>query len=400
MTFWNLEPSADGETLDVSIFGEIDGGFFSDGVASNAIAEQLKAHAQAKRINVRINSVGGDAFGGIAIYNLLRGHGAEVVATVDGIAASAASIIAMAGRTVMGRGSMMMIHDPWAIVAGGADDLRQKADVLDKLRDSLVSVYQAKTGKKPGELRALLKAETWMTAEEAKAAGFADEIADKKIKAMAVGETVYLNSVGFKRAGVPAQLLAMVEEVPVVEAPADPAPEQEPAAQPAAEPAPVEPAPAAGEPQAAARPRAFTRELLAAEAPEILAALLAEGRAAASADHAAALVAATQAGVAAERARLRAIDELVHSPDDAVFAAKYGEQPQTAETLAVALLKAQRGTKPAAELLAARRAESAPAVVIAKNNPDASRHEDERAVASQIAAFANRRRGGAHARDQ
>ena len=392
MTFWNLEPSADGETLDVVIFGEIDGGFFSDGVSSNAIAEQLLAHAAAKRINVRINSVGGSAFGGIAIYNLLRGHGAEVVATVDGIAASAASIIAMAGRTVMGRGSMMMIHDPWTVAAGGAEDLRQTADVLDKLRDSLVSVYQAKTGKKPSELRALLKAETWMTAEEAKSAGFADEIADKKIKALAVGETVYLNSIGFKRAGVPAQLLAMVEEVPVVEAPIDPALEQEPAA-----PAPANPEePVASEPAA---PVALTRETLAATAPALFAALIAEGRESAAADHAAALVSATNAGIAAERARLRAIDELVHAPEDAVFAAKYGEQPQTAETLAVALLKAQRGTKPAAELLAARRSESAPAAVIAKNNPDASRHEDERAVASQIAAFANGRRGGAHARD-
>lgn len=393
MKFWNLEPSADGETLDVSIFGEIDGGFFSDGVASNAIAEQLKAHATAKRINVRINSVGGDAFGGIAIYNLLRGHGGEVVATVDGIAASAASIIAMAGRTVMGRGSMMMIHDPWTVAAGGAEDLRQTADVLDKLRDSLVSVYQAKTGKKPAELRSLLKQETWMTAEEAKAAGFADEIADKKIKAQAVGETVYLNSIGFKRAAVPAPILASVEE-PAPEPVAEPAPaegepaEPVPAIEPPAEP--EMPAPAAS---------ALTRQLLAAAAPELLAALLAEGRASAAADHAAALLAATEAGVAAERARLRAIDELVNAPDDAVFAAKYGENPGTAETLAVALLKAQRGTKPTSDLLAARRVESKPAARLSPSNPDASRHEDERAVAKQIAAFANSRRGGTHARD-
>lgn len=393
MRFWNLEPSADGESLDISIFGDIDmGGFFGeDGVASSGIAEQLKAHASAKRINVRINSRGGDAFGGIAIYNLLRAHGAEVVVTVDGLAASAASVIAMAGRVVMGRGAMMMVHNPWTIAMGGAEDLRQTADVLDKLRDSLVTIYQAKTGKKPAELRAVLKAETWLTAEEAKAAGFADEIADKPVRAKAEGDLVILNSIGFKRAGLPAPILAMADE-PV------PAPAEEPAPEPAPEEpeeAPAEPQPDPANPVPAAR--ALSRDLIAAEAPALLAQILEEGRAAAAADQAAALAAARAegeaAGIAAERARLRAIDELDlgEAAADLVLAAKYSDKPGTAESVAVAAVKLLRAS--GSDRLAARRTESKDIAGIKPAAPTTTQ-DAEIAAAKSVAAHVNNRRGG------
>lgn len=393
MTFWNLEASADGETLDLSIYGDIDmGGFFGeDGVASSGIAEQLKAHASAKRINVRINSRGGDAMGGIAIYNLLRAHGAEIVVNVDGLAASAASIIAMAGKVVMGRGAMMMVHSPWTITMGGADDLRQTADVLDKLRDSLVTIYQAKTGKKPAELRALLKAETWMTADEAKASGFADEIADKPVKAKAEGDVVFLNAIGFKRAGLPAPVLAMADEPP-------PAPAEEPAPEPApAEPeeAPADPPPEPANPPPAAR--ALSRELIAAEAPALLAQLLEEGRAAAAADQAAALAAARAegeaAGIASERARLRAIDELDlgEAAADLVLAAKYSDKPGTAESVAVAAVKLLRAS--GSDRLAARRTESKDIAGIKPAAPTTTQ-DAEIAAAKSVAAHVNTRRGG------
>jgi len=395
LTFWNLEASADGETLDLSIYGDIDmGGFFGeDGVASSGIAEQLKAHASAKRINVRINSRGGDAMGGIAIYNLLRAHGAEVVVNIDGLAASAASIIAMAGRVVMGRGAMMMVHNPWTIAMGGADDLRQTADVLDKLRDSLVTIYQAKTGKKPAELRALLKDETWMTAEEAKAAGFADEIADKPVKAKAEGDLVILNSIGFKRAGLPAPVLAMADEPPPASAPVEEtAPESAPAepeeAHAEPQPEPANPAPAA---------RALTRDLLAAEAPALLAALLEEGLANAAADKAAALAVARAegeaAGIASERARLRAIDELDlgEAAADLVLAAKYSDKPGTAESVAVAAVKLLRAS--GSDRLAARRTESKDIAGIKPAAPTTTQ-DAEIAAAKSVAAHVNNRRGG------
>src|SRR5262245_44739526 len=101
MNFWNLAPKteADGsKSLDITIYGEIDG-FWGDGVVSAEIAKQLAAHKDAKKITQRINSRGGDVFGGIAVYNAITGHGAEVTSIVEGLAGSAASLIAMAGRT-------------------------------------------------------------------------------------------------------------------------------------------------------------------------------------------------------------------------------------------------------------------------------------------------------------
>lgn len=213
MNFWNLAEDANG--LQIGIYGDIDPKFFSDGTASKEIADQLAAHASAKKINVRINSVGGDVFGGIAIHNALKGHGAPVNVTVEGIAASAASVIAMAGSKVtMAKGSMLMVHNPWTVTRGDAEALRSTADTLDQVRDGLVAIYQTKTGKSADELKAMLAAETWMTAEQAKAHGFADAIEGDKPKAKAAGDVVILNSVTFRRAQVPAEMLAAVDALP------------------------------------------------------------------------------------------------------------------------------------------------------------------------------------------
>lgn len=364
MKFWNLEPSADGEVLDVSILGDIGASFFSEGVTAASIDAQLKAHAAAKKIKVQMNTLGGDAFEGIAIHNLLRAHGAQIEVTIVGVAASAGSIIAMAGhKVVMGPGSMLMVHDPWTMAAGSADDLRATAEVLDSLRDGLVTIYQAKTGKKPAELRALLKAETWMTAEEAKAAGFADEISGKPVKAKAEGETVFLNSVAFPRAKVPEQLLALTTE-----------------------PASL----TLDMLVAAAESIVIDRALLARRSPELLAALLDEGRALAAESNAAAVTAARNEGVTAERARLQAIDDLaLPGCEDLVRAAKY-ENNGTAESLALAAVKAGKGGG-ADAFLAARRKESEKAAGIAPTTTN----EGAESVAKQIAAYANARRGGA-----
>jgi ATP-dependent Clp protease protease subunit len=111
----------------VQIHGTIDGGWLDDDSTSTAeIAKALAEHPDAKKIETHINSLGGSLFGGIALYNILEAHGAEVTSYVDGIAASAASIIAMAGKTVMGRGAMLMIHNPINIAVGDAAELRRR----------------------------------------------------------------------------------------------------------------------------------------------------------------------------------------------------------------------------------------------------------------------------------
>jgi ATP-dependent protease ClpP protease subunit len=132
------------------------------------------------QIDLRLNSPGGSVWDGAAIYHALRNHPAKVIATVDGLAASAASFIAMAGdEVVMESAGTLMIHDAFTVLAGNADDLRTEADLLDKLSDTIAGIYAEKSGRPLADFRALMKAETWFNADEAVAAGLADRVAGK-----------------------------------------------------------------------------------------------------------------------------------------------------------------------------------------------------------------------------
>lgn len=126
---------------------------------------------------VRIHSPGGSALDGVAIYSLLRERGVTV--QVDGLAASAASVIAMAGKTIrMGRGAMMMAHRAWTVAMGDGDSMRHAGKVLDAVDQSITSIYAARLKKPAEEVATLLANEVWLTADEAKAQGWADEIDD------------------------------------------------------------------------------------------------------------------------------------------------------------------------------------------------------------------------------
>lgn len=128
-------------------------------------------------IELHINSPGGEVFEGIAIMNLLRQHRARVVATVDGLAASAASFIACgADELVMARGSELMLHDAWGICVGNASDMQQMADELGRFSDNLAEIYAAKAGGTAQEWRAVMEVETWYSAQEAVDAGLADRL--------------------------------------------------------------------------------------------------------------------------------------------------------------------------------------------------------------------------------
>lgn len=146
------------------------------GVSVKSFLNDLRA-VKGDAVHLRINSPGGDVFAGVAIYNALRSSGKKVYVKVLGIAASAASLIAMAGDEIeMPENAMMMIHNPWILASGDADDLRATADVLEKIGESLVGTYAARTGKPADEIRAMLSAETWFTAQEAVDAGFATKM--------------------------------------------------------------------------------------------------------------------------------------------------------------------------------------------------------------------------------
>lgn len=145
------------------------------GFTSHDVLEAL-AELGPKDITVRLNSGGGFVWDGVAIYNSLLAHAGKVTMMIDGIAASAASVIAMAGsKIVMGDGAQMMIHDPSAITWGTASDHQQSADALNRLGDQMAAVYAGRTGKTTDEMRTLMLAETWFSAEEAINAGLADE---------------------------------------------------------------------------------------------------------------------------------------------------------------------------------------------------------------------------------
>ena len=128
-------------------------------------------------LTLRINSPGGSVFDGVAIYNALKRHQAKVTVWIDGIAASIASMIAMAGdEVVMPENAMLVLHDPSGLVAGTAADMRAAADALDKMAAAMVAAYRDKSGAGDAEIEALMAAETWLSAEEAVELGLADRV--------------------------------------------------------------------------------------------------------------------------------------------------------------------------------------------------------------------------------
>ncbi len=169
------------QTADIYIYDEI-GGW---GISARRFMEDLISLGNLSHINLHIHSPGGEVFDGIAIYNQLKNHSATITVYIDGLAASMASVIAMVGDTViMPKNAMMMIHKPWGVSWGDANDMREYADLLDKLENVLIPAYVAKTGKTTEEITAMLEQETWLDGDECVEHGFADKVIEP-VKAMA-----------------------------------------------------------------------------------------------------------------------------------------------------------------------------------------------------------------------
>jgi ATP-dependent Clp endopeptidase proteolytic subunit ClpP len=171
---------------EVFIYGEI--GW--DGITAEDLIRDL-ADIDADEITVRINSVGGSVFGGVAIYNALRTHQARVTVLVDSMAASIASVIAQAGdERHMVQHSQMMIHEANGIAIGKADEMVEYADILRKQTDNIADIYAERSGQPLSVFKALMKAETWFTAEEAVETGLADDVMIPKRAEAAAAVTV------------------------------------------------------------------------------------------------------------------------------------------------------------------------------------------------------------------
>lgn len=169
--------ATDNEVAEIHIDGEIvSEKLWDSDVSATDFRDSLKELGPVKTINMSINSPGGSVFDGIAIYNMLKKNPATVNVTVEGLAASIASVIAMAGDTLtMDTGSMLMIHNPFTMAVGNASELREMADTLDQIRESSVDIYHEKTGIDKEAIKSVMDNETWLTADEAITAGWADQ---------------------------------------------------------------------------------------------------------------------------------------------------------------------------------------------------------------------------------
>jgi ATP-dependent Clp protease, protease subunit len=146
------------------------------GTPAEQVVKDITA-VKAGTLHIRINSPGGYVFDGVSIYNAIKQAKVKTIAHVDGLAASISSVIAMgADERRMGEGAFLMIHEPWSMVMGNAADLRKEADLLDKIRDTIIKTYMEASGKKEDEIKEWMNKETWFNADEAMEFGFVSEI--------------------------------------------------------------------------------------------------------------------------------------------------------------------------------------------------------------------------------
>ncbi|MBB4042022.1 ATP-dependent protease ClpP protease subunit [Microvirga flocculans] len=168
------------------LYGFVGENFWDVGFTAKEVVEALAEHGRDNDITVRINSGGGYVDDGVAIYNALAAHKGKVTVQVDSIAASSASLIAMAGDTIiMLDGSLMMIHDPSGITYGTADDHEKTGSILEKMASNMASIYAERSGNPVEDVRQAMKDELWLTADEAVEQGYADESQSAKAKAVA-----------------------------------------------------------------------------------------------------------------------------------------------------------------------------------------------------------------------
>ncbi|HAG3253126.1 TPA: Clp protease ClpP [Salmonella enterica] len=301
--WWNIKNSAgeDDTPAEMQLYGYI--GEWDD-ISSAEVVKQLK-EITAKTIVVRINSYGGSVFTAQAILSSLKRHPANVTVYIDGIAASAATIIAMAGdKIIIPANAMMMIHNPWTFAAGDSEELRGIAEMMDKVRNSILAAYREKTGLSDEKLIELMDAETWFSADEAVELGFADEVEKPMRMAASLKDGVFcLNGMNFevsRFASLPESLATLTT------------PENK---QPAA-------------PAATNEEEIVDLDTLKNKHPDLYNQVFNEGR---------------DDGVKAERNRIKQIeDSVIPGHDELVNKAKF-ETGVSAETLALEIMNAERG---------------------------------------------------------
>ena len=189
--FWNFK-ALDEKTGELTLYGEISNEtWWGDEVTPKEFKSDLDNLGEIDTLNIYINSPGGDVFAGQTIYSILKRHKAHKNVYIDGLAASIASVIAMAGNTIfMPKNAMMMIHNPWTVGMGNADEFRKLAEDLDKIRESLIAAYEGHSALTRDEIIEIMDAETWLTASECEEYGFCDVVGEEKNMAASIDKDV------------------------------------------------------------------------------------------------------------------------------------------------------------------------------------------------------------------
>lgn len=191
--FWKFK-ALDDNTGELTLYGEIaNETWWGDEVTPKEFKADLDALGDINTLNIYINSPGGDVFAGQAIHSMLKRHKAHKNIYIDGLAASIASVVVMAGDTIfMPKNAMMMIHNPWTWGIGNAAEFRKLAEDLDKVRESLIAAYEGRSALTRDEIIEIMDSETWLTADECLEYGFCDVVEKEKQMAASIDKTLLM----------------------------------------------------------------------------------------------------------------------------------------------------------------------------------------------------------------
>lgn len=196
--FWNIEVNNNNSNADLVLYGVIGSDELWDDITDQNFREDIQSIGNVDTINLHINSPGGGVFSAIAIANTIKNHKATTIANIDGLAASAATIITSACDIVkMPKNALFMIHNPLTIAYGDKQELEKTIELLDKTKDIIIDTYCQKTNLSKDKISKLMDNETWMSAEEAQAFGFIDEVVDNSVDRLSVDNRLIVNNLCF-----------------------------------------------------------------------------------------------------------------------------------------------------------------------------------------------------------
>ena len=198
LKFWNLVKNEEEKTAELILYGSIGSDEYWDDISDKVFKQDIENLGDVENITLHINSPGGSVFSAVAIANTLKNHKAKVTANIDGLAASAATIITSACDTVrMPKNALFMIHNPITFAYGNNQEMQKTVEMLDKVKNSIIETYLNKTKTDKETLSELMDNETWMDAEMAKDYGFVDEIVDEEVGKEFVENKLIINNMAF-----------------------------------------------------------------------------------------------------------------------------------------------------------------------------------------------------------